>query len=88
MAIQASLIIGDPVCPSRVSHSCPGSNRFVCERDPVSQYAIVRARRQTPRPITHSALLTINGNTGSDRDTGTRIKTFQYRVPIQQTEAA
>lgn len=88
MAIQASVIIGDPVCPSQVSHSCPSSNRFVCERDPVSQYAIVRARRQTRRPITHSALLTIKGNTGSDRDTGTRVRTVRHRVHNQQLEAA
>jgi len=88
MAIQASVTTSDPVCPSRVSHSCPSSNRFVCERDPVSQYAIVRARRKTPRLTTHSALLTIKGNMGSDWDTGTRVGTFLHRVHIQELEAA
>jgi hypothetical protein len=72
MAIQATVTVGVPVCPSWVSHWCPGLNRFVCEGDPVSQYVIAHARRRTRRTITHAALLTINGNRGSDRDTGTR----------------
>lgn len=88
MAIQASVTISDPVGPSRVSHLCPSLKRSVCERDPVSQHAIIRARRGTPGTITYAALLTIKGNTGSDRDTGTRVGTFRYRVHIQQLEAA
>ena len=72
MAIQASVTVGVPVCPSWVSQSCPGLNSFVTGCDPVSQYVIAHACKRTQRTITHAALLTINGNTGSDRDTGTR----------------
>ena len=88
MAIQASVTTSDPVCPSGVSHLCPSLNRLACERDPVSQYVIVRARMKTQRTILYVALLTINGNTGADRDTGTRVGTFRHRVHIQQLEAA
>lgn len=88
MAIQTGVIIGAPVCPGRVSHSCPSLNRFVCGCDPVSQYVSVRAHRKTHRTITHAALLTINRNRGSAWDTGTRVKTLRHRVSIQQMETS
>jgi hypothetical protein len=88
MAIQATVTVGVPVCPSWVSQWCPGLNRFVRALVPVSQYVIAHACRRTQETITHALILTINRNTGSDRDTGTRVKNTRYRVRVQQREAA
>jgi hypothetical protein len=87
MAIQATVILGAPVGPSRVSQLCPSLNSFDTGCEPVSQYAIGCARTRTQETITHALILTINRNTGSDRDTGTRVKN-RYQVCVQQREAA
>jgi hypothetical protein len=45
MAIQATVSVGVPMCPSRTSQLCPTSTRFIPRRVPVSRRPNARARR-------------------------------------------